>query len=208
MTQNNKIIFLTITIVVILFTFALGFVVGIKIFQNQNSSITRGLSENNVLEIKRQVLNDLRTEQLLFPLPKELYELDGRIVSLSKDSLLLKPKKDKAINPLGLTFSDTLKIQFSENTMFYNADWKSKEKYDKEREEYLAEIKRREETGESFEGLVSPDMLSYRSIQNTDLKADDYVRIVSEDNILDKEEIEAEEVQILNKIVEDNPFLK
>jgi len=208
MTQKNKIIFLLIIITVALLTFVSGFLISAKIFKSQCAPTTAGLLEDKVLEIKRQLLDDLRTEQLLPPLPKEFYELDGKVVSVSKDSLVLEPKKDKGLNPLGLTFPNTLKILFSENTAFYNADWKPKEQYDRERQEYSVEIEKREQAEESLDGLIPPDIMSYVNIQDTDLNVGDYVHIVSEDNILDKEKIEAKEVQVLNKIVEDNPFLK
>jgi hypothetical protein len=208
MTQNNKIIFLIITIVVILFSFAFGFIIGVKIFKNQNAPAITELSKDKILEIKRQTLDDLRAEQLLPSLPNELYRLDGRIASIGQDFLILEPRKDKGLNPLGLTFPNTLKIQFSENTIFYNADWKSKEQYDEEQKIYLTEIERREQAGESLDGLIQPDMLSYSNIPDTALKAGDYVRVVSESNILGKEDVEAKEVQVINKIVEDNSFLK
>lgn len=216
--KNNKIIFLLVVIIVTLLVFGLGFILGAEIFKNQDMPTPielpeakvlpeiKVLDEAKVLEIRRQVLDDLRAKWLLAPLPKKVYELDGKIVSIDKNSLILEPKKRRGINPLGLIFPNILKVRFAENAVFYKIDWKSREQWDKERNEHLAEIERREKAGELLDGLIPPSSYIYTSIQNVDLKVGDYVRIVSKSNILGKEEIEAKGIQVFNKIAEDYQF--
>jgi ABC-type antimicrobial peptide transport system permease subunit len=152
-------------------------------------------------QIQREFLNDLRQAGILKPLPSELKNIAGNLIKVEKNFVVINPKEDRNINPLGATFPKEMKFLIDSDTKFSLAHEKNQEEFIKEYEEYQKELEKRDKEGESTENLIMPQPFSYEIIGVGALKIGDSVNIVCDVNVLkDESDFYAKEISVMNEI--------
>ena len=152
-------------------------------------------------QIQREFVTSLRQARILMPLPQELKSITGNVLKIDKNFIVIQPKEDKTLNPLGATFPKEMKFVINEKTIFSLAHEKNQEEFAKEYEVYRQEIEKKDKAGESTEGMIAPEPFTYENIKLENLKMTDQVKVTSDQNLLTSQDLYiAKSVSVMNEI--------
>jgi hypothetical protein len=186
--------------IAILFSFLLGII--IFFFLGYYIGKTPVLSDKVSREqIQREFLDDLRQAGILMPLPSELESIAGNLLKIEKGFVVIKPKQDKRINPLGAQFAKEMKFLINSDTKFSLAHERNQEEFIKEYGEYQKELEKRDKAGENTGDLIMPQLFSYEVVDIGILKIGDSVNVVCGVNVFESEDdFYAKEVNVMNEV--------
>jgi len=152
-------------------------------------------------QIQREFAMSLRQAGILKPLPQELKSVTGNVLKIDKNLVVIQPKEDQTLNPLGSTFPKEMKFVITGETVFSLAHEKNQEEFIKEYEAYRQELERKDKNGESTENMIVPEPFVYENIKLDNLKIGDQVRIISDQNLLNSQgSYVAKSVSIINEV--------
>jgi hypothetical protein len=152
-------------------------------------------------QIQKNFLKDLRQVGILAPLPLELKNIAGNLIKIENDFILIKPKEDKSINPLGAFFPKEIKFLINSDTKFFLAHKKDEDEFMREYDEYRDKIEAQDNSKENIDILPIPQRFSYESIDFRELKVGDSVNIICNRSLLNNQDnLYAEKIDIMNEI--------
>ena len=157
-----------------------------------------GISDSIKKDIKIECISELREEQGLPPLPEELYIVNGDILSIDTNSIVIVPEKDTENNPLGLVIESEIEITINSETLLKERHWEQTENFEEEMTIYLRSLR---------EGTVSQDMpgsYTYADIEISNLEIGDFIFVETEDNLINRKKIQAKEIVLIDDISESN----
>ena len=190
--KKNRIVVLVSFLMGIFVFFFLGYYIG------QTPVLSDRISKE---QIRREFLNDLRQAGILMPLPYELKNMVGDIVKIEKGFVIIKPKEDQRINPLGAQFPKEMKFLINADTKFSLAHERNQKEFVKEYKEYQKELEERDKTGQSTKNLIMPQPFSHEAISFGNLKIGDSVNITCNVNLLKSAgNFYAKEISVMNEV--------
>ncbi|MFA6437649.1 MAG: hypothetical protein WC242_04890 [Candidatus Paceibacterota bacterium] len=152
-------------------------------------------------QIQKEFATSLRQVGILRSLPQELKSVTGNVSKIDKNLIVIQPKEDQILNPLGSTFPKEMKFNITRETVFSLAHEKNQEEFIKEYEAYQQELEEKDKAGEPIEGMIAPEPFTYEDIKLENLKISDQVRVVSDQNLLVTQgSYVAKSVSIMNEV--------
>ena len=188
--KSFQIVAIIIFILVIALFFLAGYYIGLT------PVLDKEVSQQKV---EKELIGRLREAGILMPVSDTLNEVDGELVEIKSNSLVIEPREDVRFNPAGAFFPDKMEFHLNEGTEFYSGF--EKENFTEEYAAYEQERDRRVEAGESLEDLVKPSPIGYMVVDLDYIYVGDFVQIVVPNNLLTEEGIfTAQRVNQINDI--------
>jgi len=172
--------------------FLLGYYIG------RTPVMSEELSEKT---IQKEFLDDLRLAGLFRPLPLEVNDIVATIVKIEKNSILIQPKENETINPLGTTFPDGLSITIDSNTKLLLAQEKDQKLFTEEYNAFVEERRKLIQKGESSRDIKMPEPYIYKEIAQKDFNLQDTIRVITKKNFLNNDKyFTAERFILMNDV--------
>ena len=184
--EKQSVIFIAIALVV-------GFTLGLLV----TLSISPTILSNKDIEIKKEFVTELREKGILPPEPESITDVYGKAKNI-EDNELLVIVEERFDDPLGEFLSKEVIIKINAETEIFKLEEKSFEifeeeqiEFDQQMSQYDAEI-----PGE----LMPPDPFIKVTINLSDIKEDDFITALSENDFKGKTEFTAISIQVEQQI--------
>jgi len=180
--EKQSVIFIGIALVI-------GFVFGLLVMLSINPTTLL----NKDIEIKKEFVSELRGKGILPPEPESITDVYGKAKNIEDNqlSILVEERFD---DPLGEFLPKTMIIKINEETEIFKLEEKSSEIFEKEQMEFDQQMSQYD--GEIPAELMPPDPFIKKIINLSDIKEDDFITALSENDFKGKTAFTAISIQV------------
>ena len=190
-------------IIFLFIAFSIGLLLGITMFVSFKSETSVDLNSNQVLEIKKTFIQELRQKGILLPAPEIIIDIYGK-VSAIKDNKLTIVLGNRFEDPLEEFLPKIMTININEKTEIFKTKEKPFNVFKQEQKKFEQTI--REYGDEIPDGLIPPGPFEKIKMEISDIKQGDIIYASSETDFKGKSEFTAASIRIKEMTeIEKNP---